>query len=194
EKARGYLVFATGTGTTCAASTVAPFAGGQIAAAAFQVDLANKDVAYTPVIDGPLDLGATADLSTMGPDSLVSAAGAAPVGNLLNMRYYLAGGADTKIAVWSTGNQKGTHTVNIYDDAQNRKSVNFKLDHAELDWFDPATIPGRPANFTDGFIEWTAVSAPGATTPLAGSVFAYSIISAPAFGAVQSILGFHKAP
>ena len=102
--------------------------------------------------------------------------------------------------VWSTGNHSGTHTVNIYDDKQNRKSVNFKLVKAELDWFDPETIAGLPATFNDGFIEWTpgtAVTDSTATlgTPLAtlgGSVFTYSAISSAAFGAVQTVLGSHK--
>ena len=80
--------------------------------------------------------------------------------------------------------------------------MNFELNHAELDWFDPETIPGRPAGFVDGFIEWN----PGAAVPAdfatkggvapalatgPGSVFTYSVIDAPAFGAVQTVLGAH---
>lgn len=214
ENKRGYLVFAVGanTGSTTAANAcgasnaVLATSGAALAAASFQVELASKDVAFTPVIDGPLTLDpTTVSLSTMGPDSLVGVAGAAVVTGTaatnptFSMRYFLDGGANTRIAVWSTGNQKGTHTVNMYDDKQNRKSVNFALTHAELDWFDPATIAGRPANFTDGFIEWK-VAKPGdfvgSTGALAevssGSAFVYSVIDAPAFGAIQSILGFHQ--
>ncbi|MBV7540248.1 hypothetical protein [Acidovorax sp. sic0104] len=216
EGKRGYLVFAAGlpvvaptVANACqAANSAAQDPAALISASAFQVDLAAKDVAYTPVIDGPLTI--TGDLSTMGPDNLTVVAGAlqVPAGPdpvSFSMRYYVDGvvdsGADTRVVVWSTGSHKGTHTVNMYNDAQERKSVNFKLDHAELDWFDPETIVGRPAAFVDGFIEWAPVAAlPADYTPaggagslfaVGGSVFTYSVINAPAFGAAQTILGAH---
>lgn len=123
----------------------------------------------------------------------------------MSLRYFIDGtvnsGNDTRIAVWSTGNQRGTHTVNIYDNAQNRQSVNFVLNESELSWFDPETIPGRPAAFIDGFIDWNPSAAPtplagGATETLinvgGGDVYAYSVVIAPAFGAVQSLLGAHR--
>lgn len=190
EGKRGYLVFSVG-GASCADS--APGTGA-IAAHAFQVTTASKDVAYTPVIDGTLTFASGANLKTLGAASLTAVGGAAPVGDVLNMRYYLQDGAKTNIVVWSTGNQKGSHTVDIFDDKQNRKSVNFDLAKEELDWFDPSTIAGRPANFVDGFIEWDTANATATTGGLAGSVFSYSVIDAPAFGAVQTVLGFHKAP
>ena len=211
EGQRGYLVFALGTSvanatvaTACSAASAAGIGAGRLAANAFQVDATNKDVAYIPVVDGPLTLAA-GDLTNLGPTSLVSAFGAAPVGDVMNMRYFIdgaAGGTETRIVVWSTGDHRGTHTVNMFDDKQGRKSVNFELNHAELDWFDPETIPGRPAGFVDGFIEWN----PGAVVPAdfatkggvapalatgPGSVFTYSVIDAPAFGAVQTVLGAH---
>jgi hypothetical protein len=213
EGKRGYLVFSVGGGavggaTTCAtdATSVAPgtFGDEEIAAHAFQVNAVTQDVAYTPVIDGPLTFdGAVTDLTVLDAASLVSVAGAAQSlaaggGDAqFSMRYFLEGGAATNIVVWSTGSHKGSHTVNIYDDKQNRKSVNFDLAFDELDWFDPATIAGRPANFVDGFIEWNANATLMAGAPLAlvdGSVFSYSVINAPAFGAVQSVLGFHRVP
>lgn len=198
EGERGYLVFALGSGATCSVpgtpatslATGATAAGDQLAAHAFQVTTATKDVAYTPVIDGPLTI-AGSDLTQLGATSLSAVDGAAPVGDVLNMRYYLQDGAKTNIVVWSTGDQSGSHTVNIYDDKQGRKSVNFDLAKAELDWFDPSTISGRPASYVDGFIEWNTANA---ASTLAGSVFSYSVIDAPAFGAVQTVLGFHKAP
>lgn len=199
---RGYLVFTVGATTggaivgNCASPAVGAPPVGAIAGHAFQVMTATNDVAYTPVIDGPLTFNAGDDLTTLNEDSLISVAGAAQAGSNANfsMRYYLQGGAKTNIVVWSTGSQKGSHTVNIYNDSQLRKSVNFDLAHTELDWFDPAPIVGRPANFTDGFIEWNANTAltDGTTGPAAGSVFSYSVIDAPAFGAVQSVLGFHR--
>lgn len=201
EGERGYLVFALGSGATCSVpgtpaaslATGATAAGDQLAAHAFQVTTATKDVAYTPVIDGPLTI-AGSDLTQLGATSLSAVDGAAPVGDVLNMRYYLQDGAKTNIVVWSTGDQSGSHTVNIYDDKQGRKSVNFDLAKAELDWFDPSTISGRPAGYVDGFIEWNTANATATTGGLAGSVFSYSVIDAPAFGAVQTVLGFHKAP
>ena len=206
EGKRGYLVFSVGSPTLapstaggCAPVNVAPGTAGdeEIAAHAFQVDAVNQDVAYTPVIDGPLTFaGGVTDLTVLDADSLVTVAGAAQTGvdADFSMRYFLDGGASTNIVVWSTGIQKGSHTVNMYDDKQNRKSVNFDLKFDELDWFDPATIAGRPASFVDGFIDWTAVLVDNAVppAPIAGSVFTYSVISAPAFGATQTVLGFHR--
>ena len=96
--------------------------------------------------------------------------------------------------MWSTGSQKGTHTVYMYNDKQDSKSVNFELNHTELDAFNPEAIPGRPADYLDGFINWTPKlkTENTAATPTGGSVFVYSVISAPALGAVQSILGAHN--
>lgn len=192
---RGYLVFSLGAGATCADVTPTAAATDLLAAHAFQVNTVSQDVAYTPVIDGPLTI-AGADLTVLGADSITAVAGAAQTAAgtepTFSMRYFLDGGASTNIVVWSTGIQKGTHTVNIYDDKQNRKSVNFDLKFDELDWFDPAPIVGRPANFTDGFIDWTAALVDGTGAQIAGSVFTYSVISAPAFGATQTVLGFHR--
>lgn len=182
EGKRGYLVLAADTvNTTCSAQSPTISTGNIFSANAFQV-MPPADVAYVPVIDGPLNI--TGNLTTMGPNSLVSAGGAASGGDTLYMRYFLDN-ADTRIVVWSTGNQKGTHTVNIYNDQQDRKSVNFSLEHAELDWFDPETIPGRPADFDEGFIAWNVPTG-------INSVFSYSVIDAPAFGAVQTILNPHN--
>jgi len=199
EGKRGYLVFAAAAaGTATACSTASTIVTGEVISGhAFEYDVAKSDVAFVPVIDGPLGISSGADLTTLDEDSLTSVAGAAPVGETLVMRYYIdgaTGGDDTRIVVWSTGDQStgdqsGSHTVNIYDDKQNRKSVNFDLVNEELDWFDPETIAGRPADFKDGFIVWnTANAAP----TLAGSIFSYSVISAPAFGAVQTILNPHR--
>ena len=223
EGARGYLVFAAGLvvappatqGNACAAANSANIdPAAMLSANAFQVDLNNRDLAFVPVVDGPLTIAS--DLSVMGPADLTAvggafniAAGAVPAPGVpattLSMRYFVdgaPGGNDTRVVVWSTGSHKGTHTVNMYDDKQNRKSVNFKLDHAELDWFDPETIAGRPAGFVDGFIEWNPTAAlPADYAPAAGtgsifadgaSMFSYSLISAPAWGAVQSVLGAHN--
>lgn len=199
---RGYLVFtqvappAPGVTSTCASAKVlAPAATGQIAGHAFEYNLSAKDVYYTPVIDGDLTTDGTA-VDVLGATSLTDVAGAANFGQTLYMRYYIdgaAGGDDTRIAVWSTGNHAGTKTVNMYDDKQGVKSVNFVLTNTEQDYVDPEAIVGRPATFKDGFITWvtngnTEVAPIAAIAAGTGAVFSYSVISAPAFGAVQTIL------
>ena len=214
ENKRGYLVFAAGgstvsnpvAGPTCADTGHDVTA--KIGVHAFQVDTTAQDVAYTPVIDGPLGtnslgVGIEGDLTTMDNASIGVVAGAAQSGATaatgnarFSMRYYLENGSSTNIVVWSTGRQNRSHTVNIFDNAQNRKSVNFDLTQQELDWFNPATIAGRPANFVDGFIEWNANGAlRNAATPpvaVAGSIFTYSVMVAPAFSATQTVLGMHR--
>lgn len=212
---RGYLVFAAGATTTggpaqtaCAGAAVLATAGDvALSANAFQVNAATKDVAFVPVIDGPLFITTNVDITKMGPTSLELVSGAAftagTIAPTFSMRYFIdqaTGGNDTAVVVWSTGNHSGTHTVNIYDDKQNRKSVNFSLKRTELDWFDPETIAGLPTTFTDGFIEWSPNTVPAdaktGETPLAaktfGSVFTYSVISSAAFGAIQTVLGAHS--
>lgn len=204
DGARGYLVFAAAD-ATCktfvdngSATPLDPTATAHVFAAhAFQVSVSTSDVAYTPVIDGPLQITAGANLAAMGPTSLEAVYGAAQFDSTaapavtadLFMRYFTAGGAKTNIVVWSTGEQNGTNTVEVYNDAQAHYSANFKLDHKELDWFDPQSIPGWDPSYTDGFINWTVTNLGAATT---GSVFSYSVINAPAFGAIQSVLGFHN--
>lgn len=204
EGRRGYLVFAAdaagaadrapqcngGEGFVSGDQDGAPAA---VSANAFQVNTAARDVAFVPVIDGHLTIGG--DLTTMGPLSLNAVGGAANGGETMYMRYFIdgrAGGDDTQIVVWSTGDLRnpdgtpGNYTVNIYDDAQNRRSVTISLANAELNVINPEQIVGRPADFTDGFITW-------ATPATAGSVFSYSIVNSPAFGAVQTLLGAHSA-
>lgn len=202
---RGYLVFAAATGADCntfvsAANSfdLAP-AAHIFAAHAFQVSVSTSDVAYTPVIDGPLNLSTTAvtTMNSLTPTSLQAVYGAAqfdagatpPVTSDLYMRYFTAGGATTNIVVWSTGDQSGSHTVDVYNDAQAHYSANFDLANTELAWFDPQTIPGWDPSYTDGFVKWTVTNLGTAT---AGSIFSYSVINAPAFGAIQSVLGFHN--
>lgn len=185
EGKRGYLLFAAAD-KECKDGTYT-LNSDAISGNALQVNTATQDVAFVPVIDGPLTL-ADSNLTTLGPGSLTDIDGAANGGQTMYMRYFIdgkAGGDDTRIVVWSTGDQKGSHTVNIYNDAQARKSVNFDLKYSELDWFDPEGIVGRPADYTDGFIAWavpTSISA----------VFTYSVIASPAFGAVQTLLGAHN--
>ncbi len=117
-----------------------------------------------------------------------------PYNDDIDMRYFIdgaAGGNDTNIAVWSAQDIQGTYTVNMFDDAQNRKSVNFTLDNKELNFIDVEALLGRPAGFADGFIRWDVPCGKDAKTGVAASwngVITYSEISAPQWGAVQSIV------
>lgn len=228
QTACGASAFLAGPATAWAADAnntnlVTVTSGARLAGNAFQVNTAGKSVAFVPVIDGPLSIDATQDITVMGSTALRYVGGAAQVNTTaltaaannysnpittpavasapnFTMRYFVdgaTGGTDTRIVVWSTGVQKKSHTVNIYDDKQNRQSVNFVLAYDELDWFDPETIIGRPSTFTDGFIDWTVTSASLATAAPGlvsqnGSVMAYSVISAPSFGAVQTVMGAHR--
>lgn len=211
---RGYLVFTAGQGTS---TTCIPAANPSmtIAGNAFQVLPASSDVAFVPVIDG-VQVPAGANLALMDENTISTVTGAAVLTPVavpgvsattaeFSMRYYIdgkAGGNDTNIVVWSTGDQRGSHTVFMYNDTQIPKSVNFDLTHTELDWFDVESIVGRPASYVDGFINWTvnnATFAPvvggvkqTAAAPATVSVMTYSVIASPAFGAVQTMLGAHR--
>lgn len=206
---KGYLLFAAGASTGSSAAAAcntgeAISTTALLSANAFQVDTSTSDVAVVPVIDGPLGLASGHNLKSLDEKSLLSIAGAAQVnpgtGPVITARYAKGvGGVKTNIVVWSTGDHSGKHTVDIYDNKQNRTSTNFVLTKAELDNFDPSTMVGTTA-FTDGFIEWnagrvvtpTAKNGDPALGSTNGSVFVYSVISLPAFGAVQTLLGAHQ--
>lgn len=207
---RGYLVFtmsdATAVAGKCPNSTTLTAASTtrDLAANAFHVNAAAKDVAFVPVIDGPLSFDGTYTLNNLKEESLVSVGGALTLGGSdttadLYMRYYIdgnAGGTDTNIVVWSTGDQRGSHTVYMFNDKQDQYSVNFKLNYSELDYFDVESIPGRDPGYLDGFLLWPVnldtFKGKRTASPSTVSVITYSVISAPAFGAVQTVLGAHK--
>lgn len=209
---KGYLVFAAGVNTggsaagaaeVCKQGSIGTDTAALLSANAFQIDGVGHDVAVVPVIDGPLHLhSGNNDLKRLNEKSLVSIGGAAQVtpgvGPVITARYAKGvAGVTSVVNVWSTGDHNGDHTVDIYDNAQNRTSTNFTLKKAEQDNFDPATMLGTSA-YTDGFIEWNAgivpsqfksVNGESALGTTAGSVFVYSTINLPAFGAVQTLLG-----
>lgn len=217
-------------------------AGSRIAGNALQVNAAAADVAYLPVVDGDLAFSADVlanvrNLRTLNDNDVVAATGAVNIDNMpaavpaviglgvtadlpatqtYAMRYFIdnaAGGNDTSIVVWSSGDQRGSNpTVFMYNDAQADASVNLLLVNRELNLVNPEAIVGRPATFLDGFIEWTVTvptfypfaggvkvapaGAPAAATLADAnyrvySSYTYSIINAPAFGAVQTLLGAH---
>lgn len=181
ENIDGYLVFTVGD----AAAVVD--AAGRISGNAFQIDTANADVAYVPTF--PIlstDYTTGINLTTMDAGSVNTLTAGATAGQTMSLRYFIdgaPGGNDTAILVWSAPDVNGTYTVNIYDDKQNRKSVNFTLPNAELNVFNPETISGRPSSFVDGFIDWTLP---------ADGVVSYSVVSSSAFSATQTLLNAHN--
>ncbi len=190
-----------------------------IAGAVVQVFPSTQDVAYVPAIPlDTIDLKSfPLSPTTLGADSLVYLVAGAncvasgvgipggfvgtlqeasifgPYSDDIDMRYFIdgqSGGTDTKIVVWSARDISGTHTVNMFDDNQNRKSVNFDLPKKELNFVDVESINGRPANFVDGFIRWTfpcGKDTAGNPAPFNGGI-TYSEIDAPSFGAIQTIV------
>ena len=176
----GYLVFTSGTAAAATTGT------SDIACNAFQVTA--NDAAFIPVPNlATADYAGGTNLTTMTPTSILTLAGGVPAASTgSHLRYWIdgaAGGRDTAIAVWTANPAKGTYTVNIYDDAQNRKSVNFVLPNDELNLIDPETIVGRPATYLDGFIDWSGAGYAG----LVGGLLTYSVVADPAFGATQTL-------
>ncbi len=175
----GYLVFTSGTGAAITGTA-------DIACNAFQVTA--NDAAFIPVPNlASGDYARGTDLTTMTSTSILSLAGGVPAASAgSHLRYWIdgaAGGRDTAIAVWTAAIAKGTYSVNIYDDAQGRKSVNFVLPNDELNLIDPETIVGRPATYLDGFIDWSG----DGYDALVGGLLTYSVVTDPAFGATQTL-------
>ncbi|HHB12788.1 MAG TPA: hypothetical protein ENK62_06275 [Chromatiales bacterium] len=203
-----------------------------LTAEAFHVVTADSDVAFVPT--WPVDTGAygldladialagSVDLATLGPTSLTTLTAGAGFGGAfagvpvrLSLRYSIAGGDTTDIVVWSADSVGGpdvVYTVNIFDDEQNRRSVNFPLPNAQQNTIDPAAIAGRPADFVNGFIRWEPPLSAGCTQPPVpdpgslpdtytdngcdgNGVVSYSVIDTQAFGARQTIInGWYFAP
>jgi hypothetical protein len=169
--------------------------------------LANVDLSTFPITPtnlGPTDVdylvaGANcvaAGNSITGTIGTLTESITGPYNDDIDMRYCIdncaGGNATTNILVWSAQMIKGTYTVNMFDDKQNRKSVNFTLPNEEQNFLDPSKIPGRPANFTEGFIRWDVpcgfTDAQHRNPAPWNGVVSFSTISAPAFGAVQTIV------
>ncbi|HHB13520.1 MAG TPA: hypothetical protein ENK62_10005 [Chromatiales bacterium] len=191
EGRTGYLVF---TADTDLDGALTPADVPCLAGEAFHVTAADADVAYLPV--WPIayaDYNAGAgvpDLTRMDAGTIGNLSAGAPIGDTLLMRYATAAGDSTGIVIWSANDIDGTYTVNLYDDEENRRSVNFTLPNTEQNVIDPASIPGTPAGFVNGFIEWTT---PDPGTPLNG-VVSYSVIHAQAFSARQTVVNPHHPP
>ncbi|HHB13101.1 MAG TPA: hypothetical protein ENK62_07880 [Chromatiales bacterium] len=201
EGMQGYLVFFVDTDAN---GTIDAADGECLAGEAFHVVAADADVAYKAVwpIDALLDTAGAGipDPTTMNAASITTLSAGAPVGDTITMRYSIANGDTTSIAVWSADDISGVYTVNMFDDEENRKSVNFALPNAEQNSIDPSTIVGRPADYVNGFIEW--VTPDPATLPAdppgsrdngadGNGVVSYSVIRSVAFSARQTVVNPH---
>lgn len=175
---------------------------------AFQVTVGSNDVAFLPVISGSLTLNAAdADIATMTADTLRDVGGAPFASSKHNLRFFVngaVGGDDTGLLMWSTADMRGTHLVTAYNDASSGTAVAMALTNSKQNWINVESIPGLPATHRDGFIEWNPAVTPADFGALGGTagqslgalasnrpVFTYSVINAPAFGAVQTLLGLY---
>ncbi len=206
ENTEGYLVFAADTDGDGA---LLGFDAACLAGEAFQVVASDQDVAYKPVwpLHGyDFDFFFVPDLAHMKATSITTLiegardlAGAGGNG-LLVMRYSVAAGDATQLVIWSAesiGGPGAVYTVNLYDDEQNRRSVNLALPGGEQSRIDPAAIAGRPGDFVNGFIEWrTPDDAAGQYVDNGffdgNGIASYSVLHSAAFSARQTILNPHR--
>lgn len=185
EGKRGYLVFTLDTNNDGVIDdTTKNNAIGYMSGNAFQVNTTAKDVEFVPTI--PLVMNAAMNASTASaatadyvlPVTLPAMTGASirsarltgvDAGDRLDLRYFIdnaAGGNDTTIAFWNADELRTssstplTFTAQMYNDAQQRQSINFALPKRNMNAVDVETILGRPAAFLDGFIELTLPALP----------------------------------
>jgi hypothetical protein len=152
EGVEGYLVFTSGDICYMPTNTRDIFAN------AFMVDTSSNDAVFIPVV--PLNRQdydvSPGDLTTLDENDLRSLTHGIQRGTTVDMRYWTdpAYGAESSIVVWTVCNSAARSTVNMFNDEEDRKSVNFVLDNRELNIMDPSTLLGTPLDFIDGFIRW----------------------------------------
>lgn len=197
EDMRGYLTFHVGTSSGAIAAGADAISG-----AAFQLNAADGDAVFVPtfpILDRDL-IDPTLNLTTLDEESYNNISGAAiAAGGVVDMRYEINSDWTSMITLWATDGLKTSRTVNMYNDEQDRKSVNFVCDKWELCFIDPSTILGRPADFTRGFIrldtQYIATATPNSTiagTPLDdGSFVSYTTVQSTAYRATQTVLNTH---
>ncbi len=206
EGVEGYLVFVADTdGDGALLGFDVPCLAGE----AFHVVAADGDVAYKPawpVSGADFDTFFAPDLTQLTSTSITTLIEGArdfpiPGGNeWLVMRYSVGTGDHTDLVIWSAeaiGGPGVAYTVNLYDDEQNRRSVNLALPNEEQNVVDPMAIVGRPAEFVNGFIEWRtpddalAQYVDNGFFPDGNGVVSYSIVRSSAFSARQTIVNPH---
>jgi hypothetical protein len=158
-----------------------------IFANAFLVDAAGGDAVFIPVVplDKP-DYDSSADITAMDSTRLVSlTAGTAPK-QVLDIRYWIdpVYGASTAVVLWSICCVEDTYTVNMFDDAEQWKSLNFELVNCQLNIMDPSILLGRPCGFIDGFIRFIVPDIAGCQNDM----FVFSYVDSNLIGAMQTML------
>jgi hypothetical protein len=185
EKVDGYLVFTSGTANFGASRTNDIFAN------AFMVNMTGSDAVFIPVV--PLDnrdYVPGVDVRFMDAASIIQLTAGTRPGRALDIRYWIDTDycANTKVVLWSVCDVSGTYTVNIFDDAENWKSLNFVLLYEELNLMDPSTLLGRPAGFIDGFIHYTVPAGACVAPEIQNDMFVFSYIDSSLIGAMQTLL------
>lgn len=161
------------------------------------------------------------DIRFMGRDTITALAAGAQLNETIAMRYFAdgaTGGDDTNIYVWTVCKPPASSTAIMYDDEQEDASVIWPLPEDELNVINPedttagGDIIGSPigigGGFIDGFITWDVAAAPNPSSSTSTvycdhtasdtvvedsqAALSYSIISAPIFGAVQTLYNPHS--
>ncbi len=194
EGVEGYLVFVADSDNDGALTTADENC---LSGEAFHVTVGDSDVAFVPT--WPLTYpdfnngGGVPDLTAMTRTTVAPGDGTAAAGDgePMYLIYSIGGGDTTEIVLWSANPIQGAHTVDIYDDEQNRKSVNLELPNEELNVVDPSTIVGLPANFLNGFVRLIVPLGIDENGTGENGMVSYSVIRSPAFGARQTIINPH---
>ena len=184
EGMNGYLVFTSGDNCS------APNDDSDIFANAFLIDPADDDAIFIPVVPLDfLDYENPCDLTTMDENSIVTLTYGIQEGQTVDMRYWMDPefSAVTTIVVWTVCDSAGSNTVNMFNDEEDRKSLNFELENAELNILDPSVILGRPADFIDGFIRWVIPSAMCCAGEI-NDAMVFTYVSSVSFKAEQTLL------
>lgn len=195
----GYMVFVLDTNTMPGLGMLDSSDSPCLAGNAFQIDFSANDVAFTPTL--PLDAAVgdfgpptngiyVSSLNNMGPTTVAGLNAGANLNDDIYLRYFIdgaAGGNDTTIYIWATGDASSNpngNTVNIYDLNQNFFSINLNVPDPELSIMDAendAFVQNRPAEMVDGFIIWTVHAN-------AGDVVSWSVVESDAIGAAQTVM------
>ncbi|RKY70350.1 MAG: hypothetical protein DRP97_03870 [Candidatus Latescibacterota bacterium] len=188
EGVDGYLVFTSGVN-----ATDTPVSTNDIFANAFYVDAAGQDAVVVPVLPiNNTDYVSGTVLSSLTGTSIKSLASGTDPGKKVDIRYWIdpAYSATTTVVLWSVCDVSDiTSTVDMYNDAEARKSVNFKLINKELNLMEPGSIQGRPEAFNDGFMRFTVPVGKCDPAETKNDMFVFSYIDSSLIGAMQTLLG-----
>lgn len=183
---RGFLVFAVRSNPCGSGTDMHPdVASARLSGDAHQINVTGNSVGMLPVIDGPVSLFSMAGRGTF----LTAVAGADNNAKNFTFRYAVdgaPGGLDTHVVVWSTAELGAQYLGYVFDDKQNRKSVNLNLPAKHQNLMNVESILGLPTSFREGFVSWPPATSSPTFKP--GRLFIYSLIESPS-GAVQTVLG-----